>query len=170
NDPQPDICEVEFVENPFHTKLEVENTDKRSFNEIEKSTFTSASASTVPEKPQIEITPENCFFCLPISKGPLKRLCKNLPFSRYAIIIPIEHIPTIRKNKVKFLNGDGSDDIKDSSLYKEIESFKHTLINRVNNIHHHVQMLPIPSELLKNAGNSENKFTKVLNEKTKINK
>ncbi|CAF4218194.1 unnamed protein product, partial [Rotaria sordida] len=48
NDPQLDVSKAEFVENPFHTKLEVENNNKRSFNEIGKST----SASTIPTKTQ----------------------------------------------------------------------------------------------------------------------
>ncbi|CAF4919815.1 unnamed protein product [Rotaria sp. Silwood1] len=38
----------------------------------------------------------------------------------------------------------------------------------VNNIHHHVQLLPIPSKLLKHDGNGENKFTKALNGNNKV--
>ncbi|CAF4874300.1 unnamed protein product [Rotaria sp. Silwood1] len=38
----------------------------------------------------------------------------------------------------------------------------------VNNIHHHIQLLPIPSKLLKHDGNGENKFTKALNGNNKV--
>lgn len=125
-------------------------------------------------KKQRVVTPDQCFFCLSnpsvethmiisigtyayltVAKGPLTRSNQNLPFSGHAIIIPIEHIPTLRLENSHIL---------DSPIFQEMENFKQSLVKAYvgnntiyklvffeidlkTNIHHHTQVLPIPDHL-----------------------
>lgn len=165
--------------NPFIEIKKDEISQKRPLEKAEEK---------VIKRPKV-VSPENCFFCLSnpkvethmivsigshsyltIAKGPLTRASKDLPFSGHAIIIPIEHIPTIRKL---------TSDIRESPIQKEIEQFKNSLvkafctnkpfykivffeINRLSNIHQHVQMVPVPENLVE-------RFESDLEEKAKIN-
>lgn len=123
----------------------------------------------LPKRPKI--SPKQCYFCLSnpkvethmivsigthsyltVAKGPLTRANKNLNFSGHAIIIPIEHIPTLRQEGTNVL---------DSAVTKEIEQYQTSLVkafqtnqpfyrlvffelNISTNVHHHIQFLPIP--------------------------
>ncbi|GMF56341.1 unnamed protein product [[Candida] boidinii] len=87
------------------------------------------------KKPRAEVTPDKCFFCLSnpkvaihlivsigefayvtTTKGPLTVKNKDLNFSGHGLIIPIQHIPTLRSLKD---SNDGAD-IEDLPVYKEI--------------------------------------------------
>lgn len=174
--------DVNLGVNPFAKVVEP---PKRSIEKVEEP---DQEVQTI-KKPRI-VNPDQCFFCLSnpkvethmiisigtnayltVAKGPLTRPSKNLKFSGHAIIIPIEHIPTIRKT---------STNVIESAVYQEIEQYKKSLvrafleqkpqfrlvffeINRLDNIHQHIQVLPIPSELV------DTQFPKALEEKARIN-
>lgn len=157
------------TENPFtQLKRQLES----SPNDGEVST-TSLLDEPMPKRPKI--SPKQCFFCLSnpkvethmiisigthsyltVAKGPLTRANKNLNFSGHAIIIPIEHVPTLRHEGTN---------ITDSPVFKEIDQYQKTLvrtfqtnkpfyrlvffeINCSTNIHHHIQFLPIPQDAI----------------------
>lgn len=128
-------------------------------------------------KKQRVVGQDQCFFCLSnpkvethmiisigtyayltIAKGPLTRSNRDLPFSGHAIIIPIEHIPTIRQEGTNII---------ESPIYQEIQNFQQSLVksfignNTVyklvffeidlkSNVHKHVQVLPVPDHLVDN--------------------
>lgn len=143
-----------------------------------------------------KVQPSQCFFCLSnpkcethmiisvgqncymtIAKGPLTRPgggrggnTAPLDFSGHAIIIPIEHIPSIRSI---------STSVMDTPLYQEIIKYQDSLIatfsqkapdyrlvffeiNKLSNVHQHTQFLPVPLHAI-------GSFEDVLEEKTKMN-
>lgn len=175
----------QLIENPF-TKETTENTKKRNAEDLNDS---QKPTEVIVKKPKV-VNPDECFFCLSnpkvethmiisigsqayltVAKGPLTRSSKELPFSGHAIIIPIEHIPTIRSTTPNTI---------ESPIFKEIENYKRTLakafsekasqfklvffeISRSQNIHQHVQLLPIPEYYV------EEQFPNALEEKTRMN-
>ncbi|KAJ8145886.1 hypothetical protein OY671_001026 [Metschnikowia pulcherrima] len=128
------------------------------------------------------VAPSDCFFCLSnpkleshmivsigqfsyltVAKGPLTRPGRELDFSGHAIIIPIEHSPTLTSSV---------------ELEKEIEQYKQSLtdafdekgfdvifyeIGRPENVHFHIQMVPVPKGLIGKM------FERALDEKSRIN-
>lgn len=139
-----------------------------------------------PAKKSRVVTPDQCFFCLSnpkiethmivsigkhsymtVAKGPLTRANKHLSFSGHAIIIPIEHLPTLGKKKIE------------TDTYKEMQQYQNTVadafhkytpfyklvtfeINRKNNVHHSIQILPVHEDYIA-------KFAQSLNEKARYN-
>ncbi|CUM67038.1 uncharacterized protein PRCAT00004726001 [Priceomyces carsonii] len=177
-----DVSESLLVPNPFIKSTTTSAQVKRSFEEV-------ADGGEAPVK-QIKIVPmEKCFFCLSnpnvethmvisigkhsyltVAKGPLSRANKNMQFSGHAIIIPIEHIPSIRSTTAN---------VQETPVYKEIQKFEQTLvqafqklypsyrlvffeINRLEGVHYHVQMVPVLDSSLP-------KFAKILKDKAKTN-
>ncbi|EGW34894.1 uncharacterized protein SPAPADRAFT_64109 [Spathaspora passalidarum NRRL Y-27907] len=134
------------------------------------------------------VSPESCFFCLgnpkiehhmivsiganaylTIAKGPLTRSNRNLYFSGHGILIPIEHIPTIRSKG----------DIQDNPIYKEIIKYQQSLVSaffeqkpsyrlvfwevsRSTNVHLNIQFVPVEEQFL-------GKFAPSLSSRTKAN-
>lgn len=163
----------------FVMDLTISDTDNLIENPFTKKEISSKRSLLLENQPVIKkqkvVTPDECFFCLSnpkvethmiisigtyayltIAKGPLTRSNKYLPFSGHAIIIPIEHIPTIRLE---------SSNITDSPVYQEIQKFHQSLVksfigNKVqfkliffeidlkSNIHKHIQVLPIPDHFV----------------------
>lgn len=177
------ISSGQLGENPFTIKvIETPEQIKRPIENVEEKDF-------APLKKAKMVTPDQCFFCLSnpkvethmiisigsytymtIAKGPLTRPCKNLAFSGHAIIIPIEHMATLRNT---------TDNIIESPVYQEIAKYQDSLvkafatsnpflrlvffeINRKTNVHQHVQFLPIGENLIE-------AFLKALEEKSKLN-
>lgn len=131
------------------------------------------------KKPRVEVTPDKCFFCLSnpkvaihlivsigefayvtTTKGPLTVKNKDLNFSGHGLIIPIQHIPTLRSIK-------DTNDVEDLPVYKEIVKYQDCLYNTISsiskdydlvfweisrskNIHYHFQFLPILSTVIEN--------------------
>lgn len=138
-----------------------------------------------PTKRAKVVAPSECYFCLSnpkleahmiisigshsymtIAKGPLPLPNKSRDFSGHAIIIPIDHAPTL------------STPIRDSAAFQEISQFRTALakaflskshatvfyeISRPENIHFHVQMVPVPLE------NAQAVFENALADRTKFN-
>lgn len=120
------------------------------------------------------VGPESCFFCLSnpkvekhmivsigtqaylaLAKGPLPKPTKDMPFPCHAIIIPIEHVPTLR----------GTEDISENPAHLEIRKYQQAIvsalaekypehvlvsfeIDRADNVHLHVQAMPLHKSLL----------------------
>lgn len=177
-----DVTEAKLVDNPFNTIIEP---FKRKFEE----TVSEEKEEVVKRKKKV-VLPGQCFFCLSnpkvethmiisigkhsyltVAKGPLTKPSKEFMFSGHVLIIPINHIPTIRQTV---------SNITESPIYEEMEHYKNSLaqafleqaphlrlvffeVNRLDNIHHHVQLLPIPKELC------ETQFPAALEEKTRVN-
>lgn len=178
-----DGSDTKLTENPFTKVVE---TPKRKLEE----TNPESREEKLAVKKKKVISPDQCFFCLSnpkvethmivsigkhsyltVAKGPLTRPSKGLVFSGHAIIIPIDHIPTIRQS---------ASEVTESPIYKEIELYKKTIceafleqapdlrlvffeVNRLDNVHHHVQLLPIPKDAV------ATQFPNSLSEKTKLN-
>lgn len=138
-----------------------------------------------PTKRAKIVAPSDCYFCLSnpkleahmiiaigshsyvtIAKGPLLRPDKSRDFSGHAIIIPIDHGPTL-----------GSP-VRESAAFNEITQFSTALakaflsashatiffeISRPENVHFHVQMVPVPLE------NAQSTFENALADRTKYN-
>lgn len=138
-----------------------------------------------PTKRMKVVAPSECYFCLSnpkleahmiiaigshsyvtIAKGPLSRPTKSRDFSGHAIIIPIDHGPTLPSP------------LKDSLAFKEINQFRTALakaflstshatvfyeIGRSENVHFHVQMVPVPLD------NAQGVFENALADRTKVN-
>jgi len=181
----PSTTGIEYGANPFDKPIgeSLENSNKRLMD--------ADIQNVVAKKPKV-ISSDQCFFCLSnpnvethmiisigshsyltVAKGPLTRSNKNLPFSGHAIIIPIEHIPSIRKENTS---------VADSPIYKEIKQFQNALVksfigNKTNyklvsfeidlktNIHKHVQILPIPEYLIDKFGDHLTQRAELNNEK-----
>lgn len=167
-----------LAENPYTKPAQV----KRSVEELEE------QKEVVPPKRVRVVNPDQCFFCLSnprvethmivsigthsyltVAKGPLTRPSKELPFSGHGIIIPIEHVPSLKSMSVK---------VTDLAVFKEMQRFQETLsdafaetqlrmvffeVNRSDNVHAHVQCLPVPEHCL------ESDFASSLEEKTRAN-
>lgn len=135
------------------------------------------------------VGPESCFFCLSnpnvekhmivsigktayltTAKGPLPKPTKDMPFPCHAIIIPIDHVSTLRSP---------GDNVVENETYLEMDRFRQSVvaalaekyphyvlisfeINREDNVHLHVQLLPIHSSLL-------DTFERELETKTALN-
>lgn len=131
------------------------------------------------------VSPDQCFFCLlnpnieshmivaigthsylTIAKGPLSRPNRSLEFSGHAIIIPIDHEPTLPSP------------LESSPQYLEVVQFQESLarsfleadhavvfyeISRPENVHFHVQMVPVP------LVDAQQQFERSLGEKTRLN-
>lgn len=167
--------------NPFTAAPPEVVTEKRPVESLEP-------LSSQPIKRAKVVGPELCFFCLSnpkvethmivsigkhayltVAKGPLPRALKHRPFSGHAIIVPVEHKPTLRSDAK----------VADSPVYQEMLRYKANLeaafaakypelqlvffeIDREENVHHHVQVMPIPKDDVA-------KFEKALEDKAKIN-
>lgn len=152
--------ESAVAENPFRKvkKAEEEEMGKRPRAEPEQRMTENGSMAKRPR-----IAPLSCFFCLSnpkfeahmvvsvgehsyltIAKGPLPRPHKTLNMTGHAIIIPIAHEATIDPS---------------SKAFQEMEDFQRRLatafsahamatvffdIARPENVHYHMQMVPIP--------------------------
>ena len=135
------------------------------------------------------VGPESCFFCLSnpnvekhmivsigktayltTAKGPLPKPTKDMPFPCHAIIIPIDHVSTLRSpgdNVVENETYLEMDRFRQSAVAALAEKYPHYVlisfeINREDNVHLHVQLLPIHSSLL-------DTFEKELETKTALN-
>ena len=176
------VSPAKLAENPFTIKIEdTPEPTKRPIEDVDK--------DIAPAKKAKVVTPDQCFFCLSnpkvethmiisigsytymtVAKGPLTRPSKNLPFSGHAIIIPIEHMATLRNTTA---------DVIESPIYQEIVKYQDSLvkafaiskpflklvffeINRKTNVHQHVQFLPVGENLIE-------AFPKALEEKSKLN-
>lgn len=120
------------------------------------------------EKPQTKrprVSPESCFFCLSnprvethmivaigkhayltIAKGPLTLPGKDLDLSGHAILVPIEHTPTstlpeeTEQELIKFQESL-------AAVFNEADySVVFFEISRPENVHFHIQMVPIPKD------------------------
>lgn len=178
NPVQPD---TKFLDNPYESeKISEAKPRLQSNTELKEER---------PVKRKKIVAPSECFFCLSnpdvethmivsigtyayltIAKGPVTKPSNGLSFSGHAIIVPIKHIPTVRSDNEDYLN---------SPIYQEITKFKTSLveafsnvlshiklisfdINRAENVHYHVQLVPINENLIK-------EFPKALHERAEVN-
>lgn len=171
--------------NPFHSKpeekrpREEENEDKKA-KQIKLDPL-QGSIRTATRGPKV-VAPSECFFCLSnpkleshmivsigsfsyltIAKGPLTRANKSMDFSGHAIIIPIDHTPAlpnvedVRQEIDKYMQSLSKAFAKngyDTVFYE---------INRPENVHFHIQMVPVPRGLIGKM------FERVLDEKSLLN-
>lgn len=167
-----------LAENPYTKPVQV----KRAIEETEES-----KDAVHPKRTRI-VTPDQCFFCLSnpkvethmivsigthsyltVAKGPLTKPSKELSFSGHAIIIPIEHVPALKSCPGR---------ATELAVFQEMQRFQETLseafaqtllrmvffeVSRSNNVHAHVQCLPVPEHCL------ESGFARSLEEKTRDN-
>lgn len=133
-------------------------------------------------KKRVKISPESCFFCLSnpnvethmivaigkysyltIAKGPLSLPNKLLDFSGHGILIPIEHNAT---------GSLPSDTLEELSKFQETTAAAFLKVNysvvffeisRPENVHFHIQLIPVPKKLLAEH------FQRALENKTDIN-
>lgn len=142
----------------------------------------STNTDTVLLKQVKVVAPSECFFCLSnprleshmivsigkfsyltIAKGPLTRPNRSMDFSGHAIVIPIDHRPTLSA---------------DLEVNQEIEKYQQSLadafakngydvvfyeISRPENVHYHIQMVPVPRGLIGKG------FERALDEKSRFN-
>ncbi|KAI3403853.2 hypothetical protein KGF56_003283 [Candida oxycetoniae] len=173
--------DLDIIENPFISRK------KRTLDEMDNN---SNKKRSVAKKTKV-VDPEQCFFCLSnpstethmivsigtytyltIAKGPLTRSSKDLPFSGHGILIPIRHIPQISH--------------EDQDIKLEIDRYANTLVSafskqkpflrliffevsRHNNVHHHIQFLPVNESIIGKFDKSLNFRVKLNNEKFKHN-
>lgn len=176
---------------PFSEKREREaeseqNAGKKSENSEKLQRLSSINPHDEPaaKRPRI-VSPSECYFCLSnpkleahmiiaigkhsyltVAKGPLTRPNKNRGFSGHAIIIPIDHTAQLPVP------------IGESEPFKEIAQFQRALaqafstlsqatvffeISRPENVHFHVQMVPVPME------NAQSLFENALEDRTRTN-
>lgn len=131
------------------------------------------------------VAPSECYFCLSnpkleahmiiaigshsyltIAKGPLSRPSMNRDFSGHAIIIPIDHGPTL---PVPMEESESLKEISqfEKALAKAFLSSSHATvffeISRPENVHFHVQVVPIP------MNDAQNQFERALADRTRVN-
>lgn len=173
--------------NPFEERKRAhESDDEPEHNETAVTRLEGLAGDDNEERvkrPKV-VAPDQCFFCLSnanveshmivaigtysyltVAKGPLSVPGKGLNFSGHAIIIPIDHEPTLPL-------------IEDSPQRKEILQFQDSLssafqaasfgvvfyeISRPENVHFHVQMVPVPLH------DAQEQFERSLTEKTRQN-
>lgn len=134
------------------------------------------------QKKRVRVSPESCFFCLSnpkvethmiiaignysyltIAKGPLSLPNKTLDISGHGILIPIEHTATgelpshtrMELNKFQETVALAFLEVNYSVVFFEI--------SRPENIHFHIQMIPVPKQLL------AEQFQLALENRTKVN-
>lgn len=166
-------------------KFEPENPAQMIANPFEESKKRRAEPMEMEAKRrQVEpkvVTQAECFFCLSnpniethmivaigtksyltVAKGPLTRALQKQPFLGHLIITPIDHIPT---------TADQPETAAEMAQFESaiVKSFAKTdlipiffEISRKANVHHHIQMVPIPNRWLE-------KFESVLNLKAQQN-
>ncbi|WPK22801.1 hypothetical protein PUMCH_000014 [Australozyma saopauloensis] len=125
------------------------------------------SEAREPEVKRPRVTPDTCFFCLlnpkvethmivsigrcsylTIAKGPLTLPLRNLNLSGHAILVPLDHTPTAS------LPTETSEELQkyQSSIAAafHLKGFAVVFfeISRPENVHYHIQMVPIPENLL----------------------
>lgn len=153
----PPAPETNTMPNPFTL---VQEAPKRKLD-----TSSESAPASIVKKARV-VTPDKCFFCLlnpnvethmivslgkhsyfTTAKGPLPKLGKTMKFSGHAIIIPIQHLPTlgseqaeVRDEIVKYEEALVKAFAQQQPSYR-IVSFE---VNRSLNVHFHVQILPIP--------------------------
>ncbi|KAG7194941.1 uncharacterized protein KQ657_004050 [Scheffersomyces spartinae] len=188
----PEVTSIEplqIIENPFFDKPQLEL--QGELKPISTKRQLEPKEKTETKKRKI-VTPDQCYFCLSnpkvethmiisiggncymtVAKGPLTKSSNKLPFSGHALIIPIDHTPSLKQ-----LTGPDST-IEDNKVYQEmikyetslVEAFKDKYpnyrliffeISRLDNIHHCVQFLPVPESII-------SRFSQVLEEKSRIN-
>lgn len=175
---QPDI---KLLDSPYETEKVSPNNPKLQSN--------TDLAEEPPAKRKKMVAPSDCFFCLSnpdveahmivsigtyayltIAKGPVTKPSNGLRFSGHAIIVPIKHMPTLKSDNEDYFN---------SPIYQEITKFKISLvdafsnvlshikvisfeINREENVHYHVQLVPINENLIE-------EFPRALHERVEVN-
>ncbi|KAK6457822.1 CwfJ C-terminus 1-domain-containing protein-like protein [Scheffersomyces xylosifermentans] len=187
-----DIPTEQLTVNPFIAE-QTEDSKKRTVGVVEGE---GEGKETIVKRAKKVVSPDQCFFCLSnpntethmiisiashtymtIAKGPLTRSNKYLPFSGHAIILPIEHIASLR---VK------SDNVTETVEYKEIQQYQKSLvqafqknntfyrlvffeINRLDNVHQSIQVVPIPEYLVEKFSQSLDTRVKSNNERFEHN-
>lgn len=132
------------------------------------------------QPPRKRVTPAQCFFCLSnprcethmiitigthnyitVAKGPLPNpRASRLGFTGHAIIIPIEHIASSRSGGGDFSHTPAHLELLDfaKSLVTAFGARDHAVvffeINRLANVHHHTQVVPVPQALIGSFGQS----------------
>lgn len=177
--------------NPF-TSLKRQREDSpeiasSSGEKLEKLTSINAEDANDQENPKRVkvVAPSECYFCLSnpkleahmiiaigshsyvtIAKGPLSRPNKTRDFSGHAIIIPIDHGPTLPAPLEKSLAYKEMGDFQ-AALAKAFLPSSHATvfyeISRPENIHFHVQMVPVP------LADAQETFEKALADRTRVN-
>lgn len=126
------------------------------------------------QAPRKRVTPAQCFFCLSnprcethmiiaigthnyitVAKGPLPNpRSSRLGFTGHAIIIPIEHIASSRSAGGDFSQTPAHLELLEfaKSLVTAFGTRDHAVvffeINRLANVHHHTQVVPVPQALI----------------------
>lgn len=188
-DPQMPVAvpDSHLIANPFTTlPPQLHEERKRQLETIDGGSSKRAKA----------VGPESCFFCLSnpnvekhmivsigksayltTAKGPLPKPTKDIPFPCHAIIIPIDHVSTLRSPKTN---------VVEDATYLEMDRFRLSVvdalaekyplyvlisfeINRADNVHLHVQLLPIHSSLLETFEAELESKTALNNEKFQRN-
>lgn len=183
------VGQVDTIENPFLLK-DIPSGD--SPNEVSTANKRKLEGFDTPQENIVKkvkvVPPDKCFFCLSnpnveihmvisigktsymtIAKGPLSRPSSGLTFSGHILVIPIEHLPSLRSKYSK---------IEDSEVFHEMSKYESSVarmfletsdlrmitfeVNRDSNVHHHIQMVPVHKSAL-------NSFPKALQEKVKAN-
>lgn len=146
-----------------------------------KSDVVPMSDAVPPMRKRPKISPELCFFCLSnpkvethmivaigkhsyltIAKGPLTLPTKALDLSGHGILIPIEHSPTasLPQETIEELLA------FQTSLASAFGKIGHSVvffeISRPENVHFHIQMVPIPNDMIEG-------FDRALEAKVQIN-
>lgn len=162
------VADAHLIVNPFAAG---EPLDRKRPPEAAPGTSEQLRTAKKPKS----VSPDSCFFCLSnpkvekhmivsigesayvtTAKGPLPKPTREIPFPCHGIIIPIEHVATLR--------GLGPSLVEHPS-YQEMDRFRsaaanavartypdHVLvsfeINRADNVHLHIQFLPLHKSLL----------------------
>lgn len=141
-------------------------------------------STTESDRKRPKISPDSCFFCLSnpkvethmivaigkhsyltIAKGPLPLPTRALDFCGHGILIPIDHNPTAS------LPQETSEELRafQDSLASAFHSAGHSVvffeISRPENVHFHIQMVPIPKDLIKGFDSALETKANINNEK-----
>ncbi|CCE79743.1 Piso0_001830 [Millerozyma farinosa CBS 7064] len=183
------VDQVDTIENPFLLKdIQPINAPEENNTTNKRQLDDSNTAQENTVKKVKVVPPDKCFFCLSnpnveihmvisigktsymtIAKGPLSRPSSGLTFSGHVLIIPIEHLPSLRSKYSK---------VEDSEVFGEMSMYESTVacmfseksdlrmitfeVNRDSNVHHHIQMVPVHKSALSS-------FPKALEEKVQGN-
>lgn len=169
-------------------KIQQEQVNNKRKSEEDPTTESTGKQQLI-KKPRKQVLPENCFFCLSnpklqthmiisigdsayltIAKGPLTKPTSQMPFSGHCLIIPIGHLPNLPSSEQDKA-------VVATPLYNEILRYKSSLIkmfakfdqavmfyqiNKKENVHFHIQCVPIAVDFLQD-------FEKVLKKNVEIN-
>lgn len=172
--------------NPFTTseppKRTIEELDTPDGTKIEGNTEIIRLRAENTDKRRKIVAPEECFFCLSnpnvethmivsigthsyitIAKGPLTEPNGGLNFAGHLIIIPIRHQPVLAADSLE------QDEIKNyqrtlADAFKKVDrAVVFFEVSRQDNVHFHVQMVPVPFQ------NALETFERALAAKTEVN-